>query len=154
MKSPYYSVSSWNILCKKNPSNQMKCKVLCNLVITLISRNFWSHSNNAQCGKMKNLLSPIKKFRQINCLVSSVVKTLFSRNFCQRSVVTLISRNFWSQKQQILLFAHFSVKLISPMKRSVSNFFVKSTSQNLIFWPHFGPKTAKIWYFNQILVHK
>ena len=34
-----------------------------------------------------------KKFRQINSLVFSVVKTLLSRNFCQRSV-TINFRNF------------------------------------------------------------
>ena len=34
-----------------------------------------------------------KKFRQINSLVFSLVKTLLSRNFCQRSV-TVNFRNF------------------------------------------------------------
>ena len=47
---------------------------------------FLSVAFYAQYGKMKNLLSPIRKFRQINSLVFSVVKTLLSRNFCQRSV--------------------------------------------------------------------
>ena len=42
---------------------------------------------------MKNLLSPIKKIRQINYLVFSLVKTLLSRNICQRSV-TVNFRNF------------------------------------------------------------
>ena len=44
----------------------------------------------AQCEKMKNLLSPIKKIRQINILVSAVVKTLLSRKFCQISVISTL----------------------------------------------------------------
>ena len=44
---------------------------------------------NTQCGKMNNLLSPI---RQINSLVFSLVKALLSRN-CQKSV-TVNFRNF------------------------------------------------------------
>ena len=47
--------------------------------------------SNSQCGKMKNLLSFIhahseKISRQINYLVILVIKPLFSRNFCQKSV--------------------------------------------------------------------
>ena len=42
--------------------------------------------SSTQCGKMKNLLSPKKIFRQINYLVISLVKALLSRNFCQKSV--------------------------------------------------------------------
>ena len=68
------------------------------LVNQLLSRNFcqkWARENfrnfhnvvveitETQCGKMKNLLSP-KKIRQTNSLVFSLVKTLLSRNFCQR----------------------------------------------------------------------
>ena len=36
------------------------------------------------CGKMKKITDTEKKFRQINSLVTSLVETLFSRNFCQR----------------------------------------------------------------------
>ena len=39
-----------------------------------------------QCGEMKNLLHITKKIRQINYLVTSLVKTLFSRNFRQSCV--------------------------------------------------------------------
>ena len=42
---------------------------------------------------MKKLLPPKKKFRQIDSLVFSTVKTLLSRNFCQRSV-TVNFRNY------------------------------------------------------------
>ena len=50
-----------------------------------------------QCGKMKKLLSLKKKFRQINSVVSSLVETLFSRNFCQRCVTVklrIFDKNF------------------------------------------------------------
>ena len=39
----------------------------------------------AQCGKMKHLLSPKRKFRQTNYLVIFLVKMVFSRNFFQKS---------------------------------------------------------------------
>ena len=44
--------------------------------------NVFTISQCAQCGKMKDLLSPKKIFRQLNSLVISLVKTLLSRNFC------------------------------------------------------------------------
>ena len=47
-------------------------------------------------GKMKNLLSP-KKNCQISSLVFSLVETLFSRNFCGRTV-TVNFRNFHTPK--------------------------------------------------------
>ena len=37
----------------------------------------------SQCGKTNYLLSAQKKFRQINTLIISLVKTLLSRNFCK-----------------------------------------------------------------------
>ena len=40
----------------------------------------------SQCGKMKKIGLTKRKFRQINSLVISLVKTLISRNFCQKSV--------------------------------------------------------------------
>ena len=42
---------------------------------------------------MKKLTVKHKKFRQINYLIFSVLKTLLSRNFCQKSV-TVNFRNF------------------------------------------------------------
>ena len=39
-----------------------------------------------QCGKKRNSLSAQKIFREINSLITSLVKTLLSRNFCQSSV--------------------------------------------------------------------
>ena len=49
-----------------------------------LEKNSCAHT--AQCGKRKHLLSTKINFRQINSLVFSLVKTLLSRNFCQRSV--------------------------------------------------------------------
>ena len=92
------------------------------LVNQLLSRNFcqkWARENfrnfhnvvveitETQCGKMKNLLSP-KKIRQTNSLVFSLVKTLLSRNFCQRSV-TVNFRNF-----------HTVGNLLSPFLTKIS----------------------------------
>ena len=42
--------------------------------------------SRAQCGKTQNLLSLKKLFRQINSLAIYSLKTLFSRNFCQKAV--------------------------------------------------------------------
>ena len=54
-----------------------------------------------QCGEMKNLLHITKKIRQINYLVTSLVKTLFSRNFRQSSVA-IISTLFVNSTQNQL----------------------------------------------------
>ena len=44
-----------------------------------------------ECGKMKKLLVMVteKKFVKLTLLVTSLINTLFSRNFCQRCVVTV-----------------------------------------------------------------
>ena len=81
----YTLLRSQNMLRKKpfqnpTPFKSVKHQSLCYYSIT------------AQCGKIKNLLS-LKIFRQINSLVTSFVKTLLSRNFCQRCV-TVKFRNF------------------------------------------------------------
>ena len=47
----------------------------------------------AQCGKIEKFTIIQEKLRQINSSVLSLVKTLLSRNFCQRSL-TVNFRNF------------------------------------------------------------
>ena len=64
------------------------------LVKMLLSRNFcqkvWENflistqCGTTRCGKMRNYLSPKKIFREINDIVTSLVKMLLSRNFCQK----------------------------------------------------------------------
>ena len=58
----------------------------------------------------KNLLSPKKKiFREINCLVISLVKPLLSRNFRQKSV-TVNFRNFHTvcrKSESIMMMVFF-----------------------------------------------
>ena len=78
-----------------------------------------------QCGnhsleKTRNSLSHQKLFREINSLVTSLVKTLLSRNFCQKkarerifeiSILCFALRNFtWNQFRftSILQFAFHS----------------------------------------------
>ena len=57
------------------------------LINQLISSNICkSKFPRLQCKKRDILLPHRKKFREINLLVISLVKTLLSRNFCQKSV--------------------------------------------------------------------
>ena len=66
-----------------------------------------------QCIKMKTLLSP-KKFRQINCLV----KTLLTRNICQISV-RVNFRNFHTVCLILQLWAwrHFSIRCVGAKRK-------------------------------------
>ena len=65
-----------------------------------VESNIHQKSSHApQCGKMTNTFT--EKIRQFNYLVISFVKTLFSRNFCQKRVRvnfrnfhTVVFRNF------------------------------------------------------------
>ena len=64
--------------------------------ISEFSHNFKTFSSNqvfTVLWKNEKFTVTHKKFRQINSLVFSLVKTLLSRNFCQRSV-TVYLRNF------------------------------------------------------------
>ena len=76
--------------------------------------------------KNVNLLS-LKKFRQINSLVTSLVNTLFSRNFCHRHV-TVKFRNFHSVVWKLLQFSltHFWQKFRE------NNVFTKEITKELI----------------------
>ena len=57
-----------------------------NANLQLISRNFLSN-NYAQFEKKREILSHTKKiFREINTLVTPLVKPVVSRNFCQKCV--------------------------------------------------------------------
>ena len=64
---------------------------------------------NTQCGKTRNSLSP-KFFREINSLVTSLskIKTLLSRNFCQKSVrenfrnFHIVTQHTWKNKKRNL----------------------------------------------------
>ena len=51
------------------------------------------HANTVRKNEKITVAKKKKKFRQVNSLGFSLVKTLLSRNFCQRSV-TVNSRNF------------------------------------------------------------
>ena len=65
-----------------------------------------------QWGKWKIYCHP-KKFRQINSLVFSLVKTLLSRNFCQRSV-TVNFHDFLTHSVEITgIFYHAFLAKIS-----------------------------------------
>ena len=66
------------------------------------------YKNNSTCGKTRNPISP-KKFREINSLVISLVKTLFTRNLWLKNVMVNI-RNFHSVKILLWVFDKNSVK--------------------------------------------
>ena len=80
-------------------------KLLKSGFILIVSNIFHS-----QCGKTSNSLSLQKKIREINSFVSSLVKTLLSRNFCQESVrvISAISTR-WFEIWECHSDAHFSV---------------------------------------------
>ena len=85
---------SINPILDESNANREKKKIVKWKVFFLLKRqkiHHWTFFTRkiscvwTQCGKMKDLLSQKKeKFRQINSLVISLEKRLFSRNFCQR----------------------------------------------------------------------
>ena len=82
----------------------------------MIWRFIWRVKWPNQCGKMKNLLFS-KKFCQIN----SLVKTLVSRNFCQKSVRV----NLWNYLTVKTLLLISSLKSDFEQKFREMNFTYK-----------------------------
>ena len=81
------------------------------LLMNLISRNLCEKSRIQYIGtvwKDEKFSLTEKKFRQNNSLVTSLVKPLISRNFCEKlwqrisAISTLWSDNWWQDKRIIL----------------------------------------------------
>ena len=77
------------ILAKVRESNVFTKEITKEMIwrnIFSVRVNFWNY-HTAQCDKMKHLYTLTKKtFRQMISLVISFVKTLLSRDFCQKWV--------------------------------------------------------------------
>ena len=87
--------------CKKNSSNQLFSNQFSKIIaFTKFLRK--RCESTVYCGKTRNSLSPKVFFRQISSLVTSLVKTLISRNFCQKSVTV----NFHTVEREFLQFPH------------------------------------------------
>ena len=93
----------------------------------------------SHCGKTRNSLSPKFFFRQINSLVTYLVKPLLSRNFWQKCVREN-SRNFHT-------VTVWKFKNISATKilREI-NFWDSRTSKICHFW-HFPDSEIWFWLF-------
>ena len=91
---------------------------------------FSGQTDQTQCGNTKNSF-PLKKFRQINYLVISLVKQLkplLSQNFCQKCVRV----NFCNIHSTLRSLRNFCITIFwkNSVKTTVKSFTVKLISRN------------------------
>ena len=112
---------------------------------------------------MKHLLSTKKIFRQINSLVSSLVKTLVSRNFCQKSVKvnfcnyhTMSSGQDWfhgkswwrSQCRNLIIFPPQFFAQINVFTKYLYCMLVWRKNFQVVWWGDFWNYHTVLWRFN------